>query len=78
MSGSLEDYDEVERVISSGRHPVHIAIIGGVRVAVKQYLLHDASALRHVKRELGLLARLQHPNIIRVQVRDIPAQSFER
>ena len=62
-------YDRVVRTIC-GRDPnrIHIVELGGETLAVKQYLLPDPASLRRVRRELGVLCRLTHPNIVQVRV----------
>lgn len=65
--GGLHSYDRVVRTIRA-RNLVHIVEQGGETLAVKQYALHDDVGLRRVRRELGVLCRLTHPNIVQVRV----------
>ena len=65
--GGLHSYDRVVQTIRA-RNLVHIVELGGETLAVKQYALHDDVGLRRVRRELGVLCRLTHPNIVQVRV----------
>ena len=50
------------------RHDVDAATFDGERVALKKYNLRSADSLKTLRQELVVLAKLDHPNIIPVQL----------
>ena len=65
---STDLYERIGGRIMGGAHEVFIAVSPstGSKCVLKKFLLSDARSLRTFKKEAGILARLQHPNVVQV------------